>query len=320
LRKLLIVLLSIGCLTALYFTVFYFYKVLGADVFHSSAAGVDESRYRLVLISQELNSPFWSDVESGARSAAEARNADIEFWGSYRSNEENFIKSMEIAIASHVDGIIVQGIPSEEFNRITKYKATMNGIPIITIAHDADMNQTLRKTYVGTNQKLAGTMIGEQTAADLQGKGKVIILAGNREEEYQRLRLRGVLETLSRYPAIRSEIVSLGQMTNKQLLNDRPDIDAYIGIETGSTAALVKEIAGRSKVGGIHFYSFDEDADTTEFMRKGFIDATIRQSPRTMGSLSVELMVQWLNNEVLPLNLDGYYTGIRMLKAEDLDE
>ncbi len=43
----------------------------------------------------------------------------------------------------------------------------------------------------------------------------------------------------------------------------------------------------------------------------------IEQSPETMGRISVNLMTEWLSGETVPLDSNGYFTEIRMLKAAD---
>ena len=80
----------------------------------------------------------------------------MEVWGSYGKNQEDFLKKVEIAIHSKVDGIIVQGLDTEKFKNLTKVKAAFYGIPIITVANDVPMAESLRRTYVGSDQYLAG--------------------------------------------------------------------------------------------------------------------------------------------------------------------
>ncbi len=323
-RKLLVFLLLAGCVVSLIFTVFYFVKVFNADLAIPGADDMEEIPYRLVVISQEMDSPFWNQVERGALSAGKELNVGVEFWGTYRSNLEDFMKHIEIAIASKVDGIIVQGLNTEEFNSITKLKAAKYGIPVITIANDVSVNDTLRKTYVGSNHVLGGEMIANQLIEDMHGSGKVVVMVSDREEEYQRLRLEGIIQTFTKNPNIEYQVVTSGntseQVTTatKQLLNEEPDTEGFIGVTSDSANLIVQEVEKRSRLENFYIYSFDDNPETLAYMRKGYIRATIMQSPEAMGTKSVELMVNWLKGEILPLDNVGYYTDVKVLRAEDV--
>jgi ribose transport system substrate-binding protein len=324
LRKLLVILLLLACAVSLIFTVIYFVKVFHSEVAVPGSVDVEDIPYRIVVISQEMDSPFWNQVERGALAAGEELQVGVEFWGTYRSNMEDFMKHIEIAIASKVDGIIVQGLNTEEFNTITKLKAAQYGIPVITIANDVSMNESLRKTYVGSNHLLGGQMIAAQLVHDMQGSGKVVVMVSDREEESQRLRLEGIIETFENNPYIEYKIVTSGdsseQITSatKQLLNEQPDTDAFIGVTIDSASVIVQEVEKRSRLANFYIYSFDDNLETLDYMRKGYIRATIKQSPTEIGTKSVGLMVKWLRGEVLPLDSVGYYTDISVLRAEDL--
>ena len=108
-----------------------------------------DSQYRLVLITRDMDTMFWNKVGIGASRQAEKEGASLEIWGSFSNNPEEFLKKLELAIHSKVDGIIVQGLDTDDFKELTKVKASFNGIPIITLANDVPMKESLRRTYVG---------------------------------------------------------------------------------------------------------------------------------------------------------------------------
>lgn len=279
---------------------------------------------RIILITQELDTPFWDQVSAGARQQAEKDGARLEVWGSYGNNQEDFLKQIEIAIYSQVDGIIVQGLDTEEFKELTKVKASSYGVPVITIANDVPMAESLRRTYVGSDQFSAGKMIAKQLVEDMGKSGKVALVLDERQEYYQTQRLEGIKEFLHSYPDIelleaktedtREQVIA----ATKDLLNKSPDVDAFITLNAKFADKLVEEIDRRSNAETFFIYSFDDDPTSLSLLEQGKIDGMIEQSPSKMGSLSVEFMMKWLNKEVLPLNLDGYLTDIRMVKQVDL--
>jgi ribose transport system substrate-binding protein len=323
-HRILVASLSIGCAVFLYLTLSTAYTVFSSNLSAPTVTEAHRDQYRLVLISQELDSPFWTEVEYGAFEAAGRYGVSLEAWGTFGLNERDFLNHIEIAIASDVDGIIVQGLDTDEFKNLTKLKATSSGIPIITIANDVPANESLRRTYVGSDHYEAGGMIARQLLSDMGFVGKVNIMVSDRQEDFQRSRLKGILDVLTNYPTIETEIMSSGdsrakvvQVTN-QVLNRDPSTKAYIAVSANHASVIIQEIKKRSRVKDYYIYSFDDSPDTLSLLEEGSIDALIAQSPADMGEESVRLMIQWLDGINLPLDLDGYYTDIRVLKAEDL--
>ncbi|MDL4839829.1 sugar ABC transporter substrate-binding protein [Aquibacillus rhizosphaerae] len=279
---------------------------------------------RLVLITQELDTPFWDKVSAGAKKQAEKEGATLEVWGSYGNNQENFLKQIELAIYSKMGGIIVQGLDTDEFKELTKVKAASYGIPIITVAHDVPSSESLRKTYVGSNQHLAGELIATQLIDDMGTQGEVILMLDSRKEFYQEQRLKGIQEYLKKFPKI--ELIETttentreqGIALTKDILNRHPNVDAFIAVNSNFTEDIIEEIERRSKIGPYYIYSFDDNRASLSLLKQGKLDGMIEQSPHRMGERSVMLMMEWLNNDTVPLYLDGYLTDIRMVKALDI--
>lgn len=325
-RKTVSLILGAACITFLVFT------LISADkVFHSgwqlpstpSSSG-SQAKYRLVLITQELETPFWNKVGSGAKAEAAKDGANIEVWGSYGDDQENFLKKIEIAIDSKVDGIIVQGLDTDDFKNLTKIQAAFYGIPVITVANDVPMADSLRKTYVGSDQFLAGQMIAKQLLADMGQKGTVVLMGDSREEYYQQQRLDGIHDILKKYPGVHTEYVETSEAreqvlaSTRDVMNRLPNVNAFIAVNANIAGSMVQEIGRRSQVEPYDIYSFDDSHDTMTLLMQGKLDGLIEQSPEEMGKISVNLMVKWLNGETVPLNSEGYLTNIRMLKAADV--
>ncbi|WP_421385031.1 sugar ABC transporter substrate-binding protein [Bacillus salacetis] len=322
---------KIATLVSAVICVFLFYFTIRSaiDVYSASWQLPEESSeksldVRLVLITQELDTPFWDQVSYGARFQAEREDVTLEVWGSYGNNQENFLKQIELAIYSKVDGIIVQGLDTDGFKELAKVKAASYGIPIITLANDVPASESLRKTYVGSDQRFAGELIARQLISDMGTSGEVILMVDSKQEYYQKERLRGIQASLKRYPKITmisaeaEDSREQGSALTKDLLNRYPNVDAFIAVNSNFTDDIIGEIEKRSKVEPYYIYSFDDSSASIASLREGKLDGMIEQSPEEMGERSVHLMAQWLNNEKVPLNLEGYLTDIKMVKATDI--
>ena len=213
-----------------------------------------DSQYRLVLITRDMDTTFWNKVGRGASKQAVKEGASLEIWGSYSNNSEQFLKKLELAIHSKVDGIIIQGLDTDEFKELTKVKAAFNGIPIITVANDVPMKESVRRTYVGSNQFRAGGLIARQLLKDMGVKGNVVLLSDSQQEYYQSERLKGINATLEMYPNIkvlyaqtaesRDQVIS----TMRDQLNQMPDVNAFIAVNANMIGPMVQEIGKRSQV------------------------------------------------------------------------
>lgn len=324
LRKTVSLVLGIVCVVLLSFTFVSADKVFRTSWELPRPPVGEPPRYRLVLITQEQDTPFWDKVAAGARKAAAQNGVAIEVWGSYGKDQEDFLKKIEIAIAAKVDGIIAQGLDTEGFKYMSKIQAASYGIPIITVGSDVPMVDSLRRTYVGSDQFLAGQMIAQELVADMGKSGTVILLGDDSEEYYQQQRLGGIRNILAAYSRIKTEYVKTPVARERIIaatqdaMNRLPDVNAFVAVNANIADAMVQEIGRRSRVEPFHIYSFDDSPDTLSLLKQGKLDGMIEQSPEEMGRKSVDLMVRWLNGETVPLNKDGYLTDIRMLKAEDV--
>jgi ribose transport system substrate-binding protein len=234
------------------------------------------------------------------------------------------LKNIEIAIQSKVDGIIVQGLDSQAFKELTKVKASFYGIPIITVANDVPMDESLRRTYVGSNQYQAGRMIAAQLIADMGPSGNVVLMYNHNPEHYQQQRLQGIEDSLKNYPDIsidyaetestRDEVITATQA----VLNKVPNADAFIAVNANTVGAMIQEISKRYQPEPFFIYSFDDGPESLTLVEQGLLDGIIKQSPEQMGSQSVKLMTEWLKGETVPLDANGYLTEIQIMKATDI--
>ncbi|TJY39653.1 sugar ABC transporter substrate-binding protein [Cohnella pontilimi] len=320
-RKTVIFILGLVCVVLMYFTWISADKVFRSEWQLPQTPVQKQAQYRLVLITQELETPFWVKVGKGAKEQAGRDGASIEVWGSYVKNQEDFLKQIEIAIDAKVDGIIVQGLDTDEFKDLTKIKAAFYGIPIVTVANDVPMADSLRRTYVGSDQHKAGRMIAEQLISDMGESGIVILLGDSRHEYYQQQRLSGIKEVLEKYPHVRMEYAETPDTrehiiaATQDLMNRLPEADAFVAVNANLADAMIHEIGRRARVEPYFIYSFDDSPDTAELLHQGKLDGMIGQSPEAMGRLSIDLLTKWLRGEMMPLHTEGYFTDIRMLKG-----
>lgn len=277
---------------------------------------------RIVLITQELDTPFWNKVGQGAMKQAEKENVQFEVWGSYGNNQDDFLRKMEIAIHSKVDGIVVQGLDNEEFKELTKVKAAFYGIPVITVANDVPVEESLRKTYIGSDQFMAGEMVARQLIKEMGTSGEVIILGDEKQAYYQRERLAGIQSVLNRYPDIamivrgttdtKEQVIA----TTQKIMNEVPRASALIAINANYTGPIIEEIGRRTRVEPYYIYTFDDGVESIALLEQGKLDGILEQKPEKMGSESVKKLMEWISGKTVPLDSNGYHTEVRMVESQ----
>ncbi|MFP3324185.1 substrate-binding domain-containing protein [Planococcus sp. SIMBA_160] len=321
-RKVIFVLCSL-CAVLGFFTILSVNKVLNSEWELPSAVSSDQERQRIVLITQELDTPFWKLVGEGAANQAQKEDIGFEIWGSYGKNQEDFLKQVEIALHSKVDGVIVQGNDTDEFQQLARIKAASYGIPIITVANDVPVEKSLRKTYVGSDHYAAGKLLMGQLLEDMGESGEIVLLGDGNLEYSEQLRLNGMEDQLEQYPGIQSIYIESGSSDEtaadaaQNALNQHPNVDAFILLDIRQARVVMQEISSRTELDPFYLYSFDDGSDASALLTEGKLDAIIEQSPEEMGEKSVEMMMKWLRNEVVPLDSKGYVTDIRIVEGKD---
>lgn len=325
-RKSLYIYIVLGCLCVVLFgfTARSAYLIFQSERELPQKPTEQEAQYRIVFITQELDTPFWDQVAVGAQAEAERRGTSLEVWGSYGKDQEDFLKKLEVAIYSKVDGIIVQGLDTDAFKDLTKVKAAFYGIPIITVGSDVTMTDSLRRTYVGSDHFAAGQFIARQLITDMGPVGTVIVIGDSNQEYYQKQRLAGLQDILGQYPNVQMAYAETDERqeqviaVTRELMNQHPHVDAFISLNANFAATMIQEIERRSQVELYDIYSFDDSPDSLPLLKEGKLDGIIEQAPEEMGRMSVELMMKWLSGEVMPLHPEGYLTKIRMLSQKDM--
>lgn len=318
-KKFIYTVIIIG-LVALTFSLYIMLTAYQSDMGASeSTSSMNEEQHskRIVLISQEQGSYMMNEVKKGASQKAADYKMMIDFWGIYGKNPDEVLKQIDIAIASKVDGIIVEGMDHPEFERMVK-KATAKGIPVITI--NADSPGSLRKTYVGSNHYQEGITMGEHIAKMLNGQGVIGVIRNIDSPDMDQLRLKGLTEVFSKYEGIKLVFSSDNQdmvqpkLQAYDILNHYPGVGAIIGLPVDSGESIVQAGYTRSNVIDYKVFLFDDSPQTVKLINKGQIQAGLSQNYEEMGGMSVELMNLWLEGSRIPLN-NTYFTPIRVVTS-----
>ncbi|WP_342527089.1 substrate-binding domain-containing protein [Chryseomicrobium sp. FSL W7-1435] len=320
-RKKVTIILS--CLIAFFatFTAISVWRVIEAAPNFPEPVTETIDQLRIVLITENQSTDFWKQVERGAIEAAEEQDVLVEAWAGFGTEDQDFNRNLETAIYSKVDGILVQGQDTDAFKELTKIKAAFYGVPIITIGEDVPAEDSLRKTYVGSNQQQAGRLLAERVAEKMNFTGEVIVVGDEQPSYMQKQRLQGVEEAFQQYSEVSFTYQGMGDTKEEimtattERMNLSPDATAWIVLDSDITYFLTQEISRRTQVDPYLLYSFDEAPEAQALLQAGIVDGLIRQRPKEMGEVGLRLLVEWIRGETVPLDSTGYETPILIEEA-----
>ncbi|MFU1795193.1 substrate-binding domain-containing protein [Paenibacillus azoreducens] len=261
----------------------------------------DPSLKHVVLIAQELDNPFWREMEQGANEAAGKLGMKIDYTGPIRINPSEQARLLEKAIAAKPDGILLQGIGNSDYDRLIG-KAIDQGIPVLTV--DADEPESPRLAYVGTDNREAGKRMGELVLSNAQGSGRIGVIIGSELADNQKQRLEGFRSVVSAVPGFQvvdvrsSNISRIGAAKEAEaMLASHGDIDTIIGFSALDAAGILEGVKAAGKEGHVKIYGFDDLDMTHKGISRGEIRASVVQQPIEIGAKAIHVLDQVFRGE-----------------------
>lgn len=174
-----------------------------------------EYRRHYAFITESFEDTFWSEVYQEARQFGEEEEIYLEWMGMDLAIDYSKEELLKIAIASGVDGIILEGDESEAVRKLVN-KAEEEGIPVITVMTDSAASR--RQSFVGIGGYNLGREYGRQIVrlATTETKKALVFVDDEAESDGQDSVLYGIKETLANegnHLSIDIETVNIGEDT-----------------------------------------------------------------------------------------------------------
>jgi ribose transport system substrate-binding protein len=301
------------------FSVFYGYKVVSHDL-PAEDKTVEKYNYHFVLVPEELDNDYWRLVEEGAKKAAEEHDVLLEYAGPKQANIDEHLKTIEMSMASKVDGIITQGLSDEQFTPLIN--RVVEKLPVITI--DTDAANSNRMAYIGTDNYYSGFLAGKALIEDTNGLAKVAIITGSFYANHQQQRVQGFRDAVKSEEGITIITVEESEISRVraaekayQILSDYPEVNAFYGtsaLDAIGIAQVVEKFRERDQV---YIIGFDSLPETRKYITKGTIKATVVQEPFEMGYRSIIMMIDLIKGKKVPPVI---HTDTVIMRKESLAE
>ncbi|HLZ41126.1 MAG TPA: substrate-binding domain-containing protein [Candidatus Sulfotelmatobacter sp.] len=258
----------------------------------SCGAAHDSDEY-FVLVSANLQVPYWKTAGAGFAHAASEMKVRYDFVGPQTFDPKAERDALDQAVQKKATGILLD-VTDAALLKDSIDKAVAAGIPVITV--DSDGPASKRLFFIGTNNYQAGSMGGQRLAQELKGKGSVVVFT-NPDQPNMQERLAGYKAGLARTPEVKiSRVVDIQgdpriafDTTTQIIGKERDKVDAFVCLEAQSG----KEVAGvlnSYHVSGKVVMAMDTDPETLDWIQKGLIAATIGQKPYTMAFVGMQML------------------------------
>ena len=274
---------------------------VGAVLIAACAKPYHEENERYVFVATNINLPYWQEAEAGFLDAARALGVKGELTGptGYAPNAE--LGMFRQIVEQHPAGICLSAARPELFRAYID-KAVTGGIPVICV--DADVPDSKRVLYIGTDNVKAGRESLKQMAALVAGKGSiaVITISGQRNLDD---RVAGVADALANFPALKLTKIlddqgdarsAFDQVT--ALIQKKEKVDGIICLAATGGSGAAGALHRFNMEGKLPIVAFDSDPETLEWIDRGVITATITQKPYVMSYYGLKFLDDLHHNAV----------------------
>jgi ribose transport system substrate-binding protein len=254
--------------------------------------------YYFSLILNTEDDIYRKDFKDGATDAAKRFNIAIEINEvSEPESQTSIVEYIHIARQSKMDGIIVAGKSSDEYNAAIR-EATESGINVVVGNYDASGSN--RVTYVGTNYYEYGVDAAE-LIAKLRTSDSPIDLAIILSREYKEENTidpvtQVITNGMSEGPInLASTLYGTSELLGaedqiRNTLSEHPDIDVILCTNAKDTVSAANVIRERNLVGKVFIVGTDVTDQIIDYIKRGVIFGVLDRDGYSAGYQSVRML------------------------------
>lgn len=295
----------------------------------STVWAVDQQELTIAFLPRSLGNPIFLDAFEASQKKAYELGVRLEWVAPFDFDCQEQVEMLENLIRRGVDGIIASVNDEEAVHQVFQ-KAIDHGIPVATF--DADSPESGRLFHIGINNYEAGVAIGEALVGVLKDRGldeqelDTMIMTGFREALNLEERIRGFLDATE--PEVNLNIAAILENEDTVekaiiLLEDyvkiNPDVDVIFfvgGWPFYVPSEALPNFRRWAQDGGISV-GIDLFYDALLLQKDGLIQYLIGQDMTSMGSLGLELLVNYIRHGDVPP--DFVETGLEHANESNID-
>jgi len=267
------------------------------------------------MIGKKSTNPVFIAAYSGARVAAKELGAKykldivIDWKSPEKENAQEQASALEGFARSGVNGVAISCVDANYLTS-TINQVTEKGIPVM--CYDSDAPKSKRFVYHGADDIEFGKMLLRELASELNDKGSIAVLAGNKNALNLQRRLQGIKEELKKHPNIvlvpdnvcyNIELPDLAGSTVEREQKKRPTIKGWIFI--GSTILQAKNNL-KWNAGEVKVVAGNAIPAELDYVQSGYVQGLVGVNCFQMGYKSVELLLDKVLHNHAPADQQLY--------------
>ena len=276
-----------------------FYKYRISELGLADSISHQEYTNHYVMISEQADEPFWEAIYQGALDRGKEEDAYIEKLGSDLSVSYSIENLMEIAIASKVDGIILEPNGEEAVTELIN-KADREGIPVITVLKDEPLSG--RKSFVGINPYNQGQAYGEQILEVVkENKNHVIVLLNSDSKDTSKnILYAGIWDAVGDH----NVLLEAAKINRQSAFGSEEDIrkiimdtvnppDVFVCLTAVDTLCAYQAVVDYNKVGEIEIIGYFDSELIVRAIEKEIIHSTMTIDAKQVGACCVDALTEY---------------------------
>ena len=257
-------------------------------------------KHHYVLISEEADAPFWEAIYEGALDRGKEMEIYVERMGSSLPTAYPLKDLMKMAIASRVDGIIIEPNGEEEIIELISI-ADEAGIPVITVLNDEPNSS--RKSFVGVNSYNQGQIYGKQVLEVInEGKKDVTVLL-NSDNAGMNVIYSNISEMVAGYGIQMKPVIVNTQSTFsseediRNIIKDTQNpTEVLVCLTALDTRCAYQAVVDYNKVGVIDIIGYYDSDLILSAIQKDIIHSTMTIDANKMGAYCVEALNEYMQS------------------------
>ncbi|GMQ65087.1 substrate-binding domain-containing protein [Vallitalea maricola] len=286
----------------------------------------DSPKYHLMVISNDINTLSGETFLKGLNDASHKMKVALEINDVKKEDINEQLDYINIAIASKVDGIILQVTDNEKIKEAINHAVDM-GVPVVTVFEDVPASK--RQSYVGSNSFEIGEKAGKLVSDAIDNKGEIAIILDNiQENDYletsKNLILSGFKDITNKYDEMEIKKVEeskLGLLGAEdiisKIINSYPNISAIFCSSVKDTIGVAQVIVDLNKVGDISIVGYGDSEEVLKYIEKHVIDASIVDNPYDIGYKSIDAILEVITKGTTS---SFYDTGVNIITNDNIDD
>lgn len=286
-----------------------------------------QENIKIAVVPKGKEANFWKSVHAGANIGAFTSKDVKIIWKApeIEGDREQQIAIVRQCIKEAVSGIVLSPV---DYNALVESvsEAMKKKIPVLIF--DSALKGKPGKdfiSFVGTDNRKAGNLAGENLAKLMKGKGKVVLLRYVAGQANTTEREEGFLEAIAKEKGIQLIVkdryagnsIDEAKKTSMSIIGQLKEAGGIFCPNELSTMGMLFALRDAKLTGKIKFIGFDATIPLVEALKSGEINALVAQDPSRIGHQSIKAIIDFIHGKNIPLTIN---IGVYLVTRENLND